>query len=285
VDWINISASAGTGSFSMGSPASEKCRQMMGAGQMETQHTVTLTHDFNISAFEVTQGQFKLFMDYNPSAFSTCGSACPVENVTWHEAVAYCNALSTFKGLEKCYADGGSAKACSKSTPCASEEVCIKGKCAKYAAGTQFSGKQIYTCKGFRLPTEAEWEYAYRAGTKTALYNGDLSDCQTDPKANLIGWYSGNAHKKTYPGCMKAANKFGLFDMVGNVSEWIHDWYLTDLGSTAQTDPFGKTLYAANVVRGGDYKSVAHLQRAAFRRSWSPWLKGDHVGFRCVRSK
>ena len=73
--------------------------------------------------------------------------------------------------------------------------------------------------------------------------------------------------------------------MAGNVSEWIHDWYSSDLGSSAASDPVGNLAYAANALRGGDYKSYAHLQRAAFRRSWSPWMKGNHVGFRCVRTR
>ncbi len=281
VDWVTVKA----GTFSMGSPSVEKCREKYGAQHRETQHQVTLSHGFEISAYEVSQGNFKLIMGYNPSGFHSCGAFCPVETVTWHEAVAYCNGLSKLRGYQSCYSDYGGGKLCPNGAGCATEEACVAGTCRKYGAASGLSGKGIYKCKGYRLPTEAEWEYAYRAGSTTAYHNGDIKDCTKDDNINKIAWYAANALSRTYPSCIKAPNKWNLFDMAGNVSEWIHDWYLEDLGSTAATDPAGKPAYTANVLRGGDYKSYAHLQRAAFRRSWSPWYKANHVGFRCVRSK
>ena len=281
VDWVTIKA----GNFSMGSPAGEKCREKYGAQNKETRHQVTLSHGFEISAYEVTQGQFKLIMGYNPAGFHSCGAFCPVETVTWHEAVAYCNALSSLRGYTQCYSDSGSGKSCPTGTGCAAEEACVRGKCRKYNAAASYTGKGIYNCKGYRLPTEAEWEYAYRADSTTAYYNGDIKDCTKDDVIHQIAWYAANANSRTYPSCIKAPNKWNLYDMAGNVSEWIHDWYSPDLGTSAATDPVGNLAYAANALRGGDYKSYAHLQRASFRRSWSPWMKGNHVGFRCARSK
>jgi len=252
------------GSFSMGSPPWEGCRNW--SDTLETQHTVTLTRDFEMSATEVTQGQYQGLMGKNPSAFTGCGVHCPVERVRWYEAVAYCNALSAKNGLPLCY----SCTANSTSTSC-------------YTAGA-YAG-QIYTCPGYRLPTEAEWEYAYRAGTKTAYYSGDNSSCtSTDANAGSIGWYDLNSNKTSHPAAQKKANAWGLYDLAGNAMEWTHDDCVKDLGPAAATNPAPQASSSAKVLKGGAWLSFARQLRAAYRTCGLPQTQSYLTGFRCVRS-
>ncbi|MFH1132602.1 MAG: formylglycine-generating enzyme family protein [Pseudomonadota bacterium] len=254
-----VTISAGT--FTMGSPPSEACR-----GSNETQHQVTLTNDFEISKYEVTQQEFQALMGYNPSYFLSCGNDCPVEQVNWHQAAAYCNALSTQKGYSQCYActGGGPSITCSEALA--------------------YSGQNIYRCSGYRLPTEAEWEYAYRAGTTTAFYSGGITSCSSDLNANDIGWYVANSGGKTHPVGLKQANTWGLYDMAGNAWEWCHDWYGT-YGSSAATDPWGTSISSGRVLRGGTWKYNAKFMRAASRYLNNPPIHSDWIGFRPCRTK
>jgi formylglycine-generating enzyme required for sulfatase activity len=261
------SVTINAGKFMMGSPAEEPCRESM-IGKKETQHSVTLTRAFELLKTEVTQGQFQTEMGYAPSSFKSCGADCPVETVTWHEAAAFCNALSVKTNQAKCYACSGTGSNVS---------------CAVAAA---YSGAKIYTCPGYRLPTEAEWEYAYRAGTTTALYNGPITSCSgSDPGAGAIGWYTWNAGFKPHPVASKKANDWGLYDMAGNVWEWCHDLYQIDLGSGPQTDPWGPTLGASRAGRGGSWINNAGGLRAAGRGLWPPGTPSNFLGFRCARTK
>ena len=256
--WVTIKA----GSFKMGSPSSDACRDKDEPELLP----VTLTRSFEIQTTEVTQDQFYSALGYRPSYFSSCGETCPVENVTWYEAAAYCNALSKKGSLTQCYSCTGSGESV----------IC------KVTAAT--SGKGIYACKGFRLPTEAEWEYAYRAGTTTAFYNGDISSCTgTDSNAGKIGWYGANSGSSTHPVAGKDANKWGLYDMAGNVWEWCHDGYQSDLGAVALTDP----VYSGSnrVLRGGSWGSYPYFMRAASRYYDTPTYRYFYVGFRCSRTK
>ena len=254
--WTTIKA----GKFFMGSPSNETCRNTN-----ETQHEVTLAKQFTISTTEVTQAQFKQVMGYNPATGSACGTNCPVEMVNWHEAAAYCNALSKMAKLTECYTCSGKA---------------TKVSCQE---GSSYMGANIYSCKGYRLPTDAEWEYAYRAGQFTALYNGKLSTCTgIDANANSIAWYNMNSKSASHPVSQKLANAWGLYDMAGNTMEWTNDWYKADLGSSSVTDPGGPTSSSSRVVRGGSWLHTASVLRAASRLSVAPTARTKYVGFRCA---
>jgi len=264
----------------MGSPVREPCRD-----SLETPHEVTLTHRCAISTTEVTQAQFQAAMGYNPSHFSGCGGECPVETVSWHEAVAYCNALSQRAGLSACYACAGDKN----TTTCQ-----VNG---------QFAAKAIYDCPGYRLPTEAEWEYAYRAGSVAALYNGpiDGSLCKVcpgdggvplvDKNADGIAWYCANAGGIPHPVGQKKPNARGLFDMAGNVHEWCHDLHRADLGPNTVTDPVGDpagtALDSQRAMRGGAWDSPVDYVRAAFREAAqgpAATMRFPNHGFRCART-
>jgi len=264
------------GTFMMGSPdgtgslPKEPCRSS--TPDFEVLHQVTLTNDFEIQNTEVTQGQFKALLGYNPSKFKSCGTNCPVEQVTWHEAAAYCNALSMKQGLASCYKCSGS-----NATVTCQE-------------ATKYAGKSIYECPGFRLPTDAEWEHAYRGGTTTSYYNGknDGSLCKSctakDSNADKIGWYCYNANSKTHPTGLKQPNSSGLYDMAGNVWEWCHDRDKRSLGTSAVVDPWGVSSSAYRVLRGGSYDLSAELLRASVRFHETPTKSLSNRGFRPVRT-
>ncbi len=263
IEWCTIPA----GCFQMGSPKTEKCRER-NWGKPETQHQVTLTHKFEIQATEVTQAQFKSLIGFNPSFYSSCGNTCPVEQVSWYHAASYCNALSSKGGLNKCYACEGTGKSL---------------RCLERAAT---KGKKIYSCEGDRLPTEAEWEYAYRAGTTTAFYSGDITNCHSaDPNANKIAWYGVNSSWKTHPVGKKSPNAWGLFDMAGNAYEWCHDGDQNDLESSAVVDPMGPLSTYLRMVRGGSWNYDPLYVRAAYRYSVTAYSRYSLYGFRCVRTR
>lgn len=225
------------GSFVMGSPPEE-------AHSNEEQHLVTITRPFYLKATEVTQGEWQALMGSNPSKFSSCGESCPVEQVSWNDAVAYCNALSRKEGLESCY------------------------------DGDRFKG---LSCKGYRLPTEAEWEYAARAGSTGATYGG----------LDAIAWHNGNSGGMTHPVGQKMPNAWGLYDMIGNVWEWVNDWYDKYPGG-AVSDPVGPSSDSFRgsfrVHRGGSWGYTARSCRAAFRVSNDPGNRFGNLGLRVARS-
>jgi formylglycine-generating enzyme required for sulfatase activity len=132
-----------------------------------------------------------------------------------------------------------------------------------------------------RLPSEAEWEYACRAGTTTAFNNGSSDD---NTVAN-IAWYSGNAGNQTHAVGGKAANALGLFEMSGNVFEWVNDWYGSTYYSVSpSTNPLGPVSGSVRVFRGGSWSDAADSVRSSYRNVKSPDYAGSNIGFRIARA-
>ena len=232
----------------MGSPRSEE-----GRFDNETEHPVILTNDFELQTTEVTQAQFEAVMGYNPSRFGGC-SNCPVESINWYEAAAYCNALSDIASLPHCYDCSGEG----------TEVLCDPAA----------DFETPYECDGYRLPTDAEWEYAVRAGSTDARY-GDADD---------IAWYRDNSEEMTHEVAGLLPNDWGLYDMLGNVHEWCADGYHESLGTSLAIDPYGGDHGLSKVNRNSYYMSNLRGVRAARRYSDPPDRRGYWLGVRCART-
>ncbi len=252
------------GCFIMGSPSDDQCR----SPDNEDLHEVLLTRSIDVAATETTQQEFIARMSYNPSV--TPCARCPVENASWHEAAAFCNQLSIGERLPPCYQCRGARAA----TLC--------------SVVPAFAGKRFYSCPGYRLPTEAEWEHAFRAGTTTQLYNGRVIDCTfIDPNADRIAWYGPNSQLRPHPVGQKRPNGWGLYDMAGNVYEWCQDWEAQRLGTSRSVDPILEVSVSNDhpkILRGGAFNFSARFLRAANRESRLPTKRFRWVGFRCARS-
>jgi len=209
-------------------------------------HQVTVSA-FQIGWYEITQAQYQAVIGSNPSYF-TGDLNRPVEQVSWYDAVAFCNKLSKLAGLDSCY--NLTTWACD------------------------------FTKNGFRLPTEAEWEYACRAGTTTSFYTGD-----SEADMDKAGWYNNNSHDATHAVGGKQASAFGLYDMHGNVYEWCNDWY-GDYSSENAIDPQGPSSgpYGSyRIRRGGDRGDGYDGCRSARRDADTPDARKSSEGFRIVR--
>jgi formylglycine-generating enzyme required for sulfatase activity len=206
-------------------------------------HAVTL-HDFYMGKYEVTQKEYAAIMGNNPSGFK--GDNLPVDKANWFEAVEYCNRLSEKEGLTLVYQGEGEAITCD------------------------------FTASGYRLPTEAEWEYA--AAGRNADFNYSGSDT-----ADAVGWYNANSNGKPCEVGTKAANGFGLYDMSGNVSEWCWDRY-GSYSTGDQDAPTGVLSGKNRVVRGGSWGNSAWNLRLSGRSYNVPSTRNSGIGFRIVRS-
>jgi len=241
------------GTFVMGSPTDEPERFTD-----EVQREVWITRSILIGVTPVTQGQWCALMGNNPSHFHNGGDDVPVEEVSWYDAVAFCNALSRRERLEEAYILEGE-----KGTP---------GTSGYEIQEVRFRG---LSCQGYRLPTEAEWEHACRAGTTGARY-GDIEE---------IAWHEKNSRGHTQPVGRKRPNRWGLHDMLGNVWEWCWDRHGMPLAGPPLVDPVGPASGGdARVLHGGAWNVPPGIVRAAYRGCAPPGSRDHAFGFRCVRT-
>ena len=215
----------------------------------EAPHNVTLS-PFYMDKYEVSQEEYERVMGENPSKVK--GKKNPVEQVRWSDAVRYCNARSQLEGLDPAY------------------------------------DLKTWTCRfqanGYRLPTEAEWEYAARAGATSSYCFGNSEAMLKDD-----AWFKDNASGRPHPVGLRKPNAWGLYDMHGNVWEWCNDFYKVDYyAESPAKDPRGPQSGDKKVLRGGCWNSSADACRSAYRYSESPAYSDvcfgyDIYGFRCVR--
>ncbi|MDA1166238.1 MAG: SUMF1/EgtB/PvdO family nonheme iron enzyme, partial [Planctomycetota bacterium] len=194
---------------------------------------VTLSHSFAVATHEVTVAQFQKFrIDHKHYAQSAPKPDCPVNNVSWYDAVAYCNWLSEQAGLQRCY------------------EPNDKGE---YAGGMKIAADFLER-SGYRLPTGEEWEFVCRAGTTSSYGFGEPVELLTK-----YGWYVGNAENQSWPVGVKLPNALGVFDMHGNVWEWGHSLFSPQAG---QTDVEVQTA-DSRLLRGGSFNNHSSYVRSA----------------------
>jgi len=248
------------GTFQMG-------EDLVGTDDVKPVHAVTLSA-FSMSKYPVTQEQYEAVMGMNPSEFKSNPASGevqgkrPVENVTWYDAVEFCNKLSIVEGLQAVYT-------ITNRSPSAGYPI----KSANVTAD--------FNKNGYRLPTEAQWEYAAKGGNPNAagwkgyMYSG----------SNNIGdvaWYESNSGGKTHEVGKKKPNGLGLYDMSGNVWEWCWDLY-GDYTNAVQTDPKGASSGSDRVLRGGFWGNSAGSVRSTFRVDYYPYSYSNGIGFRLAR--
>jgi formylglycine-generating enzyme required for sulfatase activity len=221
------------GRFIMGTAASA-----FGASVFELPHDVSIAKPFCIQATEVNQRDWRTLMAEQALTSPECGLDCPAQSVSWFDATEYANRKSRAEGLEPCYRGGDAVGA---------------------------------SCRGYRLPTEAEWEYA-------ALAGGGL---RRGLNLGAVAWYDGNAQGRVHRVGMKAPNPWGLSDMLGNVWEWTGDWF-APYETTLVSDPQGPVSGSARVLRGGAWSASADCARVSYRFSAQPSAADESFGFRLV---
>ena len=212
-------------------------KDIVNAAPME----VILEHDYSIDRTEITVGFYTKIMGNSP-AFFISDTALPVEKVSFIDAALFCNRRSEKEGLLPCYNPANWS--------------CDPSK------------------NGFRLPSEAEWEYACRAGSKTEYFWGKNV-------SSKFCWYDGNSGKSPHPVATKKPNKFGLFDMSGNVWEWCDDRFAADRSGGKKTEHWE---LGPKTLKGGSWSSPPRLLGSAVRDGGDPMGKSNGVGFRCVRT-
>jgi len=213
----------------------------------QPQHPVKISQPFFLGIHQVTQRQYQAVMGNNPSNFKG-SDELPAENVTWFEAVQFCNKLSERENQTPFYRING-------------DEVTIVGG------------------NGYRLPTEAEWEYSCRAQSTTLYPFGDDAS-QLDEHA----WHANNSGKLTHAIGQKRPNAWGLYDMLGNVWEWCADWYDPRYyASSSPADPLSAGVTARRVIRGGSWSDDPRFCRSSIRNEFGPVNRSRNLGFRVAR--
>lgn len=241
------------GSFTMGSPDGD------GEAREHPQHTVRLDA-FYIDTHLVTQENYGSLMGVNPPVYRG-EKKLPVQDINWYDAVLYCNARSQRNGLEAVYQF--STVTGIPGNGCTGLENLVIG----------------YSKKGYRLPTEAEWEYACRAGTTTGYYWGEEMDGD-------YAWWEKNSLHKMQPVGIKKPNAWGLYDMAGNAQEWCNDWFEEDFYAVSPIfSPVGPASGILRVLRGGScypYQDGGAHMRSANRSCYKPENPRETFSFRCV---
>ena len=239
------------GEFLMGSPDNEKDRDASREGT-GTQHKVQLTKPFYLGKYEVTQAEWKAVMGQNPSRFQD--ERNPVEQVSWDDCQAFLKKLN--EGVRSAGFSPSSAS---------SEERAKARRTAPPA-----------TSLSFALPTEAQWEYACRAASRTRFYFGDDLDYK---ELGDYAWFKDNSGNKTHPVGEKKPNAWGLYDVSGNVWEWCEDWYGPYSAEEAK-DPSGATSGSNRVIRGGTWHYTGTNCRSAYRDYITPGNRSYNLGCR-----
>lgn len=250
-------------------------------GSLSDMVVVTLTKDFYMGKYEVTQGEYEQYCRYGDSAPSSMygeGENYPVYFVSWYDILVYCNKRSIAEGLIPCYSISGKTNPAEWGTiPTIGDDTWDTVVCD-------------WNANGYRLPTEAEWEYAARAGDDTLegyIYSGtnDVNSL-TD-----YAWYETNSSSRTHEVGTKKPNAFGLYDMTGNVAEWCWNWETNgyDTFTEGGSDPVGAFSGEARIYRGGDwyrdsyYCTVNKRSDESSSEHW--WFEPSRYrGFRVVRS-
>ncbi|MBQ0165838.1 MAG: SUMF1/EgtB/PvdO family nonheme iron enzyme [Treponema sp.] len=239
-------------------------------------HEVTLTRAYFMCNHEVTQGEYESYCTYGGTSPGDPESF-PAYYVSWYDAIVYCNKRSSDEGLTQCYSIGGSTNPTDwinqYSIPQSASD-----------SGYAFWNSVVcdFTANGYRLPTEAEWERAARAGSN-AFESRLWSGTSVDTDLGDYAWY-GDSSQLTQVVKRKNPNSIGLFDMTGNVSEWCWDWN-SAYSSESVTDPIGPGSSDMRISRGGDFRSEADNCAVSRRASYQPFVRSNKgAGFRVVRT-
>lgn len=221
--------------------------------------TVTLS-DYYIGKYEVTRAEYENIMGYNPSISITIEPTYefestmqrPVDSVSWFDAIRYCNKLSRLEGYTEVYT--------------------INGNTVTYNQNAN----------GYRLPTEAEWEFAARGGTPYSTdWNLKYSGSEIIEE---VAWYSKNSDGISHQVGRKKPNKLGIYDMTGNIQEWCYDWYYGTLDTGNVTNPTGAKDKVRRVLRGGNFANTATMSYVFYRNTGRPDSDIHSHGFRIARS-